>query len=47
MQITETTEKNNDIIRNAHDTKLAGHQRILKKLKRIQKEQHGKTSKLT
>ena len=26
MQITEATEKNNDIIENAHDTKLTGHQ---------------------
>ena len=25
MQVTETTEENNDIIRNAHDTRLAGH----------------------
>ena len=40
MQITEATEKNNDIIRNAHDTKLS------KTLKRIQKKQPGKTSKL-
>ena len=36
MQITETTEKNNDIIRNVHDTKIAGHQKIFKTLKRIQ-----------
>ena len=46
MQITEATEKNNDIIRNANDTKLTGHQRIFKTLKRIQKNQPGKTSKL-
>ena len=46
MQITETIEKNNDIIINVHDTKLAGHQRIFKALKRIQKKQLGKTSKL-
>ena len=34
MQITETTEKN-DIIRNVHDSKLTGHQKIFKTLKRI------------
>ena len=38
MQITETTEENNDIIRNVHDTKLAGHQGIFKTLKRIQEK---------
>ena len=38
MQITEATEKNNDIIRNFHDTRLARHQRILKTLKRIQEK---------
>ena len=27
MQITEATEKNNDIIRDAHDSRLAGHQK--------------------
>ena len=36
MQITEATEKNNDIIRDAHDTKLVGHQKIFKILKKIQ-----------
>ena len=38
MQIIEATEENNDIIKKAHDTKLAGHQRILKTLKRIQEK---------
>ena len=36
MQITEATEKNNDIIREVHDTKTAKHQKILKTLKKIQ-----------
>ena len=36
MQITETTEKTNNIIRNVHDTRLTGHQRIFKTLKKIQ-----------
>ena len=35
MQITEATEKNNDIIRNVHDTKLTGYQFFLKTLSRI------------
>ena len=38
MQITEVTEKNNDIIKNVHDTKLTGHQRIFKTLKKIQEK---------
>ena len=38
MQITETTEKNNDIISDVHDTKLTGHQGIFKTLKKIQKK---------
>ena len=38
MQMTEATEKNNDIIRNAHDTKLTGYQRIFKTLKKIQEK---------
>ena len=38
MQIAEATEKNNDIIRDVHDTRLAGYQRIFKTLKRIQKK---------
>ena len=38
MQVTEATEKNNDIIRNVHDTKLAEHQKNLKTLKRIQEK---------
>ena len=38
MQVTEATEENNDIIRDAHDTKLAGYQKVLKTLKRIQEK---------
>ena len=38
MQITETTEKNNDIIRNVHDTKIIGYQKIFKTLKKIQEK---------
>ena len=38
MQIAETTEENNDIIKNAHDTKLTGHQGIFKTMKRIQEK---------
>ena len=38
MQITEATEKNNDIIKKAHDTRLSGHQRIFKTLKKIQEK---------
>ena len=38
MQITETIEKNNDIIKNVHDIKLTGHQRIFKTLKKIQEK---------
>ena len=38
MQITEATEKNNDIIRDVNDTKLSGHQRIFKTLKKIQEK---------
>ena len=38
MQIIETTEENNDNIKNVHDTKLAGHQRIFKILKKIQEK---------
>ena len=30
MQIAEATEKNNDIIKNVHDSKLAGHQKFFK-----------------
>ena len=30
MQITEATEKNNDIIRNVHDTRLTGYQKKIK-----------------
>ena len=37
MQIAEATEKN-DIIRNVHDIKLTGYQRIFNTLKRIQEE---------
>ena len=38
MQITEAIEKNNDIIRNIHDTKITGHQKIFKTLKKIQEK---------
>ena len=38
MQVAETTEENNDIIRNVHDIRLAGHQKIFKTLKRIQEK---------
>ena len=38
MQITEATEENNNIIREAHDTKLSGHQGIFKTLKKIQEK---------
>ena len=38
MQVAETTEENNDIIRKAHDTRLAGHQKNFKTLKRIQEK---------
>ena len=38
MQITEATEKNNDIIRNVHDTRLTGYQKKLKTLKKIQEK---------
>ena len=38
MQITEATEKNNNIIKNAHDIRLAGHQKKIKTLKRIQEK---------
>ena len=38
MQVTEATEENNDIMRDVHDTRLTGHQRILKTLKRIQEK---------
>ena len=38
MQITEAIGKNNDIIKNVHDSKLTGHQRIFKTLKKIQEK---------
>ena len=38
MQIIEATEKNNDIIKEIHDIKKAGHQGIFKTLKKIQKK---------
>ena len=37
IQIIEITEKNENIIKNAHDTKLTGHQKVFKTLKKIQK----------
>ena len=46
MQVTEATEKNNDIIKNAHDTRLTGYQGIFKTLKGYMKKQLGKTSRL-
>ena len=46
MQITETIEKNNDIIKNVHDTKLTGHQRIFKTLKKIQEKTTWKNIKV-
>ena len=42
MQITEKTEKNENIIKNVHDTKLIGHQFFFKTLKKIPKKRHGK-----
>ena len=45
MQITETIEKNNDIIRNVHDTKLTEYQFFLKTLKKIQKKSTWKNIK--
>ena len=45
MQMAEATEKNNDIIKNVHDIKITGHQRIFKTLKKIQKKPE-KTSRL-
>ena len=45
MQVAEATEKNNDIIRDAHDTRLAGHQGIFKTLKRIQEKTTWKSIK--
>ena len=38
MQVTEATKKNNDIIRNVHDTRITGHQKIFKTLKKIQEK---------
>ena len=46
MQINETTEENNDIIKNVHDAKLAGHQRIFKTLKRIKEKTTWKSIKV-
>ena len=46
MQITEAIEKNENIIKNAHDIKLTRHQGVLKILKKIKKQQHGKASRL-
>ena len=38
MQITEVTEKNNDIIRNAHDNKINRASKKIKTLKKIQEK---------
>ena len=45
IQIVETTEKNNDIIKNVYDTKITGHQFFFKTLKRIQEKTTWKTIK--
>ena len=37
MQVAEATEENQNIIKKAHDAKLAGYQRVFKPFKRIQK----------
>ena len=37
MQVVETTEENQNIIKKVHDIKLAGHQGVFKTFKRIQK----------
>ena len=37
IQIIETTEKKENIIKNAHEIKLIGHQKVFKPLKKIQK----------
>ena len=38
MQVTEATEENQNVIREAHDTRFAGHQRVFKTLKKVQKK---------
>ena len=38
MQMAEAIEKNENIIKNAHDTKLAGHQKVFKTLKKVQEK---------
>ena len=38
IQIIETTDKNENIIRNAHDTKLTGYQKVFKTLKKVQEK---------
>ena len=45
MQMAEATEENNDIIRDAHDTKMSGHQKVFKTLKRIQEKTTWKSIK--
>ena len=47
MQVAETTEENQNIIKKTHDTKLTGHQGIFKTFKKIQKKRHGKALKQT
>ena len=37
IQMAETTEKNENIIKNAYDTKLTGYQKNFKTLKKIPK----------
>ena len=47
MQVIETTEKNQNIIKEIHDTKLTGHQGVFKTFKKIKKKRHGKALKQT
>ena len=45
MQIAEATEENENMIKNAHDTKLTEHQGILKTLKKLQEKTTWKSIK--
>ena len=48
MQVAEASEENQNIIREAHDTKLAGYQGVFKTFKKIQKKiRHRKALKQT